>query len=130
MLEGDHASARRILEVVLARDPANADALRLRAALDGIQADAAGIPPEALGDLRPDTRHLEDPLRIEDALAPSGIPLGIAILAGLNVIIGGFAAFVGVVAMLAGTGLAIFVVLLGLLQLGVGVALWRMRPWA
>ena len=131
LLEGDHDAARRILDVVLASEPMNERALRIRRSLD-----ASGIPEsvpiEAYGDLRPDARHLEAP-PLSPGLAPGvrpAPPFGVALLAALNVIIGGVGAFLGFAVLIAGSGLGVALIALGLFQLAAGVGLWRVRPWA
>lgn len=131
MLEGDSETAKRIVDVVLAHKPANAEALRLRGLLRAIVSENAGIPAEALGDLRLDARHLEweSPEAERPRWRPAP-PLGVAIIVAFAFVFGVIGLIIGLVAMLLGEPIALVALPLGALQTVAGIGLWRLRPWA
>ena len=156
LLEGDFTRARALLDGLLAREPYHSAALEMKRDLDELEPhleapaleetasppETAPAPPSArapealrtpdLGDLRPDTRHLEAPSGSPPSSPPASssrqLPLGVVILGFVNLALGGVTALLGLALLRTGRpGIALL--LLGALIFASGIALWRMRAW-
>lgn len=137
LAEGDLPRARALVDAVLAQKPRHAGARELRAAIDELAPFHDPAEPDAhtqdFGDLQPDARHVapapppREPLRGNRYDPGDERPLGVTLLAILDIIVGAIMLLLGV---LAGGAIGLFTVLLGGLVLASGIGLWRLRPWA